>query len=178
METKNDPFEHIKINQQQGPGSDYFEKLKAELLTVIEKEPKVPVRKLVRQPLHWVISVAASIILLFIIHSSLNKPAEAGLSFSSLTDEDIIAYACRNIDDFDEELITAVHDSIVLERHQTVSDTTKKRTGTIKEVPALDGTSKIEVSFENITEEDILNYLNRNELTEEELEESLEASGD
>ncbi|MFN5878326.1 MAG: hypothetical protein ACK44B_05650, partial [Flavobacteriales bacterium] len=64
------------------------------------------------------------------------------------------------------------------ERHQTVSDTTKKRTGTIKEVPALVGTSKIEVSFENITEEDILNYLNRNELTEEELEESLEASGD
>jgi predicted house-cleaning NTP pyrophosphatase (Maf/HAM1 superfamily) len=34
------------------------------------------------------------------------------------------------------------------------------------------------VTFETLSEEDILNYLNSQELTEEELEESVEGSGD
>lgn len=178
METMKDSFEHIKISQPQGPGADYFEKLKAELMVEIGKEPKAPVRHLVRRPFLWVVSAAASIVLLFAIRSGLNEPLEASISFSSLSDDEILAYVDRNIDDFDEEMITEVYDAMIMERSNTMGDTTKKRTVTVKEVPASLNQSTNQVTFETLSEEDILNYLNSQELTEEELEESIEGSGD
>lgn len=178
METKKDPFEHIKVTKPNGPGPDYFEKLKAELMVEIGKEPKAPVRTLVQRPFFWVISAAASIVLLFAIHSALNEPLDAAVSFSSLSDEEILAYVDENIDDFDEEMIAEAYNSMILEKTLAEGDTTKKRTVTVKEVPAAANQPATQVTFETLSEEDILNYLNSQELTEEELEEMVEGSGD
>ncbi len=178
METKKDPFEHIKTSERQGPGADYFENLKSDLLSEISKEPKAPVRKLVHRPYFWVVSTAASVILLFAIRAILNEPLEASISFSGLSNDEILAYVDQNIDDFDEEMIAEVYDAMFMERYNTEGDTTKKRTISVKEVPTSINQPSTPVTFETLSEEDILNYLNSQELTEEELEESVEGSVD
>jgi hypothetical protein len=178
METKKDPFEHIKTTGPVSPGADYFEKLKADLLVEIRKEPKAPIKTLVHHPFFWVISAAASIVLLFAIRAVLNEPLEASISFSSLSNDEILTYVEQNIDDFDEEMIADVYNAVIASKYGAEGDTTKKRTLTVNEIPANVSQTSATVTFETLSEEDILNYLNSQELTEEELEESVEGSGD
>jgi hypothetical protein len=78
----------------------------------------------------------------------------------------VLAYVEENIDDFDEELFIEVMNETLVE-----SDTTKK---VKSKTSATNSKSKETVSFETLTSEEILEYLNENELSIEELEETIE----
>jgi hypothetical protein len=172
METPNNSLDQLKKAPKPELRSGYFSELKASLMEAAKNDPKPQVRRLYNRPLFWITSIAAAAVLLIAIRLVINEPIPAEISFSSLSNEEILSYIDANIDDFDEEHLAEVYDSRLMQEQQ--GDTTKKRTITVTEVkPETVPASTTPVTFESLSEEDIMNYLKSQEMTEEELEESL-----
>jgi hypothetical protein len=172
METQNNSLDQLSKAPKPELRSDYFSELKAGLMEAAKNDPKPRVRKLYSHPLFWITSIAASAVLLIAIRLVINEPIPAEISFSSLSNQEILSYIDANIDDFDEELLIEAYEAKLMQ--EQLGDTTKKRTITVTEVkPETVPAASTTVTFESLSEEDILNYLKSQEMTEEELEESL-----
>lgn len=172
METPNNSLDQLKKAPKPELRSDYFADLKAGLMEAAKKDPKVRARKLYNRPLFWITSAAAAAILIIAIRLVINEPLPSKISFSSLSNDEILTYIDANIDDFDEEMLTEAYESLLI--YEQLTDTTKKRTITVKEVKTETvPSSGTAVTFESLSEEDIMNYLKSQEMTEEELEESI-----
>ena len=164
MEPINELSDQLRKTKRPELPSNYFDALSSKMMDHAKQHPKAKKISIYRKPIFWFGSVAASLLLIIGINSIWNTTNQ--LSFSSLNQEEVLAYVEENIDDFDEELIIEVMNETTF-----VSDTTKK----VKSNPtSTNSKSKEPVSFETLTSEEILEYLNENELSIEELEETIE----
>lgn len=161
MEKKDELSEHIIKTESPELPVDYFNSLTENVMNKIKQEPKISVIPFYKKPTIWLASAAALILLLFGLNYFLSGINE--LTFNSLSKSEVLAYVEENIDDFDEELFIEVMDETGVE-----SDTTKK----VKSSNTINTTEPI--SFETLSTEEIIQYLNENELSVEELEETIE----
>lgn len=176
MEKEKDILSHLKKRDRPEIPSDYFSELSSTLLTEIKKEPKKKSIPLYKNPVIWISSIAASLILIISIYTINSIPLKNEINFSSLTPSEIEAYVNSNIDDFDEALLIEVLENNITIINTDVIGDTNKRVQSAK--PEINSQSKVSknspVSFESLTREEILNYLNEQEISEEELEESID----
>lgn len=164
MEPINEFSDQLQKSKRPELPSDYFDELTSKMMGHAKQHPKAKKISLFRKPLFWIGSVAASLLLILGINSVWNTTNE--LSFNTLNQDEVLAYVEENIDDFDEELFIEVMNETLEE-----SDTTKKVKSNVTPASIK---SKEPVSFETLTSEEILEYLNENELSIEELEETIE----
>jgi len=164
MEPINELSDQLQKPKRPELPSNYFDELTSNMMEHAKQHPKAKKITLYRKPLFWIGSVAASLLLILGINSIWNTTSE--LSFDNLNQEEVLAYVEENIDDFDEELFIEVMNETLVE-----SDTTKK---VKSNATSVNSKSKEAVSFETLTREEILEYLNENELSIEELEETIE----
>jgi hypothetical protein len=164
MEPINELSDQLQKSKRPELPSNYFDELTSSMMEHAKQYPKAKKIALYRKPLFWIGSSAASLLLIIGINSIWNTTTE--LSFDTLNQEEVLAYVEENIDDFDEELFIEVMNETLVE-----SDTTKK---VKSKTSATNSKSKETVSFETLTSEEILEYLNENELSIEELEETIE----
>lgn len=164
MEPINELSDQLQKSKRPELPSNYFDELTSNMMEHAKQHPKAKKIALYRKPLFWIGSAAASLLLIIGINSIWNTTTE--LSFDTLNHEEVLAYVEENIDDFDEELFIEVMNETPVE-----SDTTKK---VKSNATTVNSKSKEPVSFETLTSEEILEYLNENELSIEELEETIE----
>jgi hypothetical protein len=164
MEPINELSDQLQKSKRPELPSNYFDELTSNMMGHAKQHPKAKKIAITRKPLFWIGSIAASLLLILGINSIWNASNE--LSFNNLNQEEVLAYVQENIDDFDEELLIEAMNETNME-----SDTTKK----VKSNATSAGSnSKEPISFETLSSEEILEYLNENELSVEELEETIE----
>ena len=174
MEKDKDILAQLKKQKQPEVPVNYFEELNTKLLSEIKKEPKAKVVPIKRTAIFWMSTAAAAIIVLISVYNMRPVPAKETINFSALTSTEIENYIHSNIDDFDEALIVEVMEANSTRDEKailtdTIKKTSKKETNTLSKEENIG-----EVSFENLTREDILKYLKQQEMSEEELEEEIE----
>ncbi len=142
----------------------YFESFHDQLMQKISSESKVI--PLYKRPAVWISSIAATILVIIgfsLFNPSDNKPL---IAMEDLSNEEVYRYIDENIDAFDSELIQEV---LYAERFtEEPGDSLKKKSN------AATSPDKKAVSFEELSREDILKYLQQEELTIEEIEEEIE----
>lgn len=156
-------IDDLEVNRVQIPSEDYFEALKMNVLDQINQN--VPIAIGMRQngqakiiPLYkrWYVWSSAAAILLFAILFSWNNPNTVEnptpINLSSVSDEEIYEYLDQHIEDIDPETI-AVHlgsDKLTQNQQEGAPETSKKNINQSVSNPTL---------FENIRDEEILDYL-------------------
>lgn len=160
MEEQKDIFDFIEKRKTEMPDQSYFENLSKSVIASQEKK-KAKIVPLFKRPATW-LSVAAAAVLVFMV-VKFNSPADVVFtdsdSLAGLDDvsrEEILAYVNDNIDDFDVELIAEFVPANQLD--DDYSDLESELFEDQEEDPIES------VSFDNITKEDILEYLEEDDL--------------
>ncbi|HIP31322.1 MAG TPA: hypothetical protein EYG86_01025 [Crocinitomicaceae bacterium] len=164
MEQENNIFDYLKIKKGFTPDASYFENLAKE---VIQKESNTKQKEqkivpLYKKPIFWLVATAASIALLFVLSNNLTTGNDDLLAFDQITSSEALAYVNDNIDEFDAYLLSEyVSDNqLKEEKIDVVVELIATETTTIKEL------EKVEL-------DDILDYLEYEELDIDELEDEL-----
>lgn len=161
MKENEDIFEHLKKRKIETPSKDYFDALAA---SVIEQESKkTKVIPIGRKIFYWSTAAAAILVIGFFLF---NNPQQTETNILAQLDdvstEELIAYVDENIDDFDTDQLG-----------ETLSD---------EEIDKLDEELSLEMSdisyvessesifFDDIDEQDILDYLELEDIDLDELE--------
>lgn len=161
MKENEDIFEHLKKRKIETPPKDYFEALAASVIAQESKETKViPIG---RKILYWSSAVAAILVIGFFLFNIPQQPETNILAqLDDVSTEELIAYVDENIDDFDTDQLS-----------ETLSD---------EEIDKLDEEFSLEMSdisyvessesilFDDIDEQDILDYLELEDIDLDELE--------
>ena len=161
MKENEDIFEHLKKRKIETPSKDYFDALAA---SVIEQESKkTKVIPIGRKIFYWSTAAAAIVIIGFFLFN-IPQQTETNIlaQLDDVSTEELIAYVDENIDDFDTDQLG-----------ETLSD---------EEIDKLDEELSLEmsdisyvessesISFEDIDEQDILDYLELEDIDLDELE--------
>ena len=161
MKENEDIFEHLKKRKIETPSKDYFDALAASVIEQESKETKViPIG---RKIFYWSTAAAAILVVGFFLF---NIPRQTQTNILAQLDdvstEELILYVYENIDDFDTEQLG-----------ETLSD---------EEIDELDEELSIEmldisyvetsesISFDDIDEQEILDYLELEDIDLDELE--------
>jgi hypothetical protein len=158
MKENEDIFDHLKKRKIETPSKDYFEALTD---SIIAKQTKViPIG---RKILYWSATAAAILVIGFVFFNFPNKTKTNILAqLEDVSTEDLIAYVDANINDFDTDQIG-----------ETLSD---------QEIDKLDEEYNLEmsdisliessesISFDNIDEQEILDYLELEDIDLDDLE--------
>ena len=161
MEPKKDIFKHLKARSITTPDQTYFEELTQKILA--SQQPKVI--PLYQRPILWIGAVAASI-LVFILFN-INTP-ETGtnvlLALDTMPTEDIYNYIEEHIDDFETDMLCELIPTNHIEEIQL--------TPSPKEIIISEPPKETVLNFDNINHQDILDYLNSEEIDIQDLQES------
>ena len=161
MKETEDIFEYLKKRKIETPSKDYFDALAASVIEQESKETKViPIG---RKIFYWSTAAAAILVVGFFLF---NIPRQTQTNILAQLDdvstEELILYVYENIDDFDTEQLG-----------ETLSD---------EEIDELDEELSIEmldisyvessesISFDDIDEQEILDYLELEDIDLDELE--------
>lgn len=151
-------IDDLQVNPVQMPSEDYFEALKTNILNQIDQDGLKQNGQAKIIPLYkrWYVWSSAAAILLFAILFSWNNPNTTEdptpVNLSSVSDEEIYEYLDQHIEDIDPETI-AVHlgsDKLTQNQQEGALETNKKNINQSVSNPTL---------FENIRDEEILDYL-------------------
>lgn len=154
METNKNIFDQFQLKEKPKVPEAYFENLANE---VMGKAKKVsPIRVLYKRPVFW-FSAAAAMLVLFVGIRFFTQPED--LTFEDLSDKEILAYVEENLDDIETELLieTATSELNYPEKESSENQQTK--------------TVSTSTQSDSISKEDILHYLNSQEVDLEAIEE-------
>lgn len=145
MENPNNIFDQVNPRKIDVPEGDYFKQMASSIIANQKATPKVV--PLYKKPVLWITSVAATIalIIVFNMNASNEKTFNIQLAFSEVSTNEIISYVDENIDEFElSEITVAIPESKLneMEKSQTVSSENENN-----------------LSFENISDEEIIEYL-------------------
>lgn len=170
METNKNILEHIKVKTQTQMDASYFEQFNTEMLQKIKLQKKTKVFYL--RPIFWTSSVAASLLVFFGLQffQENSKP-----SISKVSDKEIETYLEENTKNSDDLIeIEVSSDKIVKDSSQTkkVSPEILEKIDNT-ELASMEGFVSSQEILEQISAEDIYNFMNEEELDIEEIENSL-----
>lgn len=161
MKENEDIFEHLKKRKIETPSKDYFDALATSIIEQESKETKViPIG---RKVLYWSTATAAILVVgffLFNIPQQQNTNILAQLE--DVSTEELIAYVDENIDDFDtDHLGETLSDDEIEKLDNELSPE-------MSDISFIESTESI--SFDNIDEQDILDYLELEDIDLDDLE--------
>ena len=161
MKENEDIFEHLKKRKIETPSKDYFDALAA---SVIEQESKkTKVIPIGRKILYRSTSAAAILVIgLFLFNTPDQQERNILAQLDDVSTEELISYVDENIDDFDSEQLG-----------ETLSDEEIDKLDEELSIEMLDISyveSSESISFDDIDEQDILDYLELEDIDLDELE--------
>lgn len=161
MENNKDMFDYLKPRRSETPESSYFKQL-AESVIDSQKTKVIPFYK---KTIAWVSAAAACIAILVTVQlSSNNTTNDVLLSLDTCSIEEIEKYVADNIDDFDTELIS--------EFIPVNSITPLEYTNAI-EIQHEGSNESLPIEFDNINNDDILDYFESQNYDLEDIEDLL-----
>ncbi|MGB0915385.1 MAG: hypothetical protein ACPGVI_04890 [Crocinitomicaceae bacterium] len=163
MKNEKDIFDFIKSVKTEEPSAEYFNNL-ADKIIADNKTKVIPLHK---KPFFWLSSAAAIAIVLFSVikfNNATEIESPTLLAFNEVDNVEIFQYIDENIEEFDTELIA----ELIPESKLEVTKSVQPDTGT-EEIQE----SSSVVSLDEITNEEILEYLNDEEIELSDLEEDL-----
>jgi len=154
MEEQKDIFDHLKLGEIDTPDAAYFDQLAKNVIASQE----VKVIPLYKKPIVWLSSAAAAIVILVVInYSSPVESTDALLALNDVPTEDVLAYVEKHIEDFDVELLAEMVPSENIEAIRFSEP--------IENVPTTTPTpEETKIDFDNINTEEILDYINSEEI--------------
>lgn len=156
MKENNTIWDHLRKRPVETPDARYFEALTTSILQ--EQKPKVV--PIYRRTIVQIVTaaVAASIAIFIYFRPAPEPPAEnVLLALQDIPHEDVLAYVHTHIDEFDIDMLAA---AIPSENIETV-EIAPASEETVIEIPS---DAKADINFENIDNQDILEYLESEEV--------------
>ena len=160
METKKDIFDYLKPRKKIVPDQSYFDQLAANVLEPV----KVKVVPLYRKPIFWLSSAAAAIaiIMLVDINKEIPNPVNTMIALNEISSQELLTYINDNIEDFDTEMLAEIIPSDNIEEVDLVAT---------DKIIFDDVSSETELNFDNIQEDEILEYILNEEIDIYDIEE-------
>ncbi len=161
MKKNEDIFEHLKKRKIETPSKDYFEALAESVIKQESKAPKViPIG---RKVLYWSTAAAAILVIGFFLFNLPQQPATNILAqLEDVSTEELIAYVDENIEDFDtDQLGETLSDEEIDKLNEEINIE-------MSDISFVESSEPI--SFEDIDEQDILDYLELEDIDLDELE--------
>lgn len=176
MEEEKDIFDFIEKRPIETPDPSYFKDLADKVLadtsvsstgsgqagSATVEEPQAKIIPLYKRPLTWVSGVAAAVLVAFLMlpqasgrigqldgMTSLNQPSK----------DEVLAYVNDNIDDFDEELLVEFIAAKSLGTAPVIIDESEPEEEEVLETIIESETNDLQESLKNISDEEILEYL-------------------
>ena len=145
---KKDIFDHLKPRKKIVPDQSYFDQLAANVLA----PEKVKVIPLYRKPIVWLSSAAAAIAIIMLVDLKTEIPNSVNpmLAMNEISSQELLTYINDNIEDFDTEMLTEIIPSDNIEEVDLVA---------ADKIVIDEVYSETELNFDNIQEEDILEYI-------------------
>jgi hypothetical protein len=154
MEEQKDLFDHLKLGKIDTPDATYFDQLAKNVIASQE----VKVIPLYKKPIVWLSSAAAAIVILVVVnYSAPEESTDALLALNDIPTEDVLAYVDKHIEDFDVEMLSEMVPSENIEAIQLSEPIENNPITTPK-------TEETKINFDNIDTEDILDYINSEEI--------------
>jgi len=156
MENPNNIFDQVQTRKVNVPERTYFEGM-ADSIISQHASKVVPLYK---KPLVWISSAAAVAIIAITIQLSTSTEERLNLqtALNDIPNETILAYVTENIDDYEMDEITAVIPETTIQEIEVFQPITIE--------------SKSNLSFDHISNEDIMDYLLEEGIDLEEMNES------
>ncbi len=161
MKKNEDIFEHLKKRKIETPSKDYFEALAESVIKQESRAPKViPIG---RKVLYWSTAAAAILVIGFFLFNLPQQPATNILAqLEDVSTEELIAYVDENIEDFDtDQLGETLSDEEIDKLNEEINIE-------MSDISFVESSEPI--SFEDIDEQDILDYLELEDIDLDELE--------
>lgn len=151
MNEEKDIFDFIEKRKADMPNKAYFDNLAQGIID----SQKTKITPLYKRPITWVSAVAAAILVFFIVN--FNAPGELpghdqSISFNDISRAELLAYVDENIEEFDIEMIA---EFVPVDELNAKYEALESAMSEEVEVHPLET-----MTLENITKEDILEYLN------------------
>jgi hypothetical protein len=154
MNEEKDIFDFIEKRKVDMPDKAYFDKLAQ---GVIDSQ-KTKIIPLYKRPITWIGAAAAAIVLVLLVTKfnisgqDPNPAPSLSNQFNDISKEELLAYVDENIDEFDIELIS---EFVPTDELNAKYEALENRMSEELEVHPLET-----ITLENITKEEILEYLN------------------
>ena len=165
MEKEKNIVDFLKPREKESLDNAYFDNLAA---SIISAHPKVETKKIIplyKKTTFWISSIAAVFIGLIAL-KTFTSSSEKTYNFNSVSHSELMAYVEDNIDEFDQDLLI---------KYIPVESPTKMKAKELIEQKT--ATEKVQVNsksktvlFDDLQKEDILNYLDAEELSIDDLE--------
>lgn len=171
MKDEKDIFDFLDKKPQETPGKEYFENLAQKIISENkeEKSSKTKVIPLYKKPMLWIAGAAAAAIAVFFLNTESPSLKDGGtLDFNDLSKKEILAYVDDNIDDFDEEMLIEFMRSDQVEIIKYTEDFSASFEKNTTNEP-----TELTESLEAVSKEDILDYLDEEELELMDLDEDI-----
>ena len=165
MEKEKNIVDFLKPRERESLDNAYFENLAA---SIVSAHPKVETKKIIpfyKKTTFWISSIAAVFIGLIALNT-FTSTSEKTYDFNSVSHSELMAYVEDNIDEFDQDLLVKyipVESPTKMKAKELIEQKT-----TIEKVQ-VNSKSKT-VLFDDLQKEDILNYLDAEELGIDDLE--------
>lgn len=145
MENPNNIFDQVNPRKIDVPEGDYFKQMANSIIANQKATPKII--PLYKKTVFWITSVAATItlIIVFNMNASNEKTFNIQLALNEVSANEIISYVDENIDEFElSEITVAIPENKLNEMGTSNTDSSENENN---------------LSFENISEEEIIEYL-------------------
>jgi len=164
MEEKKDIFDFIEKRPIETPDSSYFKDLADKVLSEAKEEPEERQAKIIplyRRPVAWISGVAAAILVAFLMLPNTSDPLNPLTGFTNSNEPsraEVLAYVNENIDDFDEELLIEFIAIKNLEADEAETQELEPEEEALETIIETE-TKDLQESLQNISDEEILEYL-------------------
>jgi hypothetical protein len=165
MEKEKNIVDFLKPRERETIDNAYFDNLAA---SIVSAHPKVETKKIIplyKKTTFWISSIAAVFIGLIAL-KTFTTTSEKTYNFNSVSHSELMAYVEDNIDEFDQDLLVKyipIESPTKLKSKEIIEQKTS-----IKNVQVKSKSST--VLFDDLQKEDILNYLDSEELSIDDLE--------
>lgn len=170
MKDEKDIFDFLEKKSPKTPDASYFESLAKQVASQSEELPKAKVVPLYSRPIVWIAGAAAAVLLVFFLGGEKQGLLKSDdIEFDDLSKAEILAYVDANIDDFDEEMLVEfistkeLNPKEITEDFQTPKDLESDSKNTVE----------LSNSLETVSTEEILEYLDDEEIDLMELEDDI-----
>lgn len=172
MKTNKNIVDFMKPRERESISDDYLDSLASNVMHISKVHKPVKIVPLYKKPIFWISNVAA-VILIFVLIKFNTQSNIIECDFDSVSKSELLAYINENIEDFDQELLMSY---VPLKSHNSFENEalTKKESVTedSKNKEIIEDTKFDKDQFNKINKEDILDYLDQEELNYEDLEPS------
>ncbi|MCR9171657.1 MAG: hypothetical protein NXI10_04145 [bacterium] len=178
MEEKKDIFDFIEKRPIETPDSSYFKDLADKVITDASasrlrsmpsesdqinsatNHQKSKIVPLYRKPIVWISGVAAAVLVAVLLIPDSSNPRTEVIPTSSLepSKAEVLAYVNDNIDDFDEELLVEYIAMKNLDAATSTSQEVEEDAEPLETMIKTE-TKELQESLQNISDEEILEYL-------------------